>query len=203
MKKTINEAVMKRELIKTALLPLVLLALLAVSCRHDRNQPGYAYMPDMYYSEPYDSYTPNPVFDDSVTNQLPVKGTIPRGYIPYPYKAKSFDDQIRAGAELVNPVAKTPESLAAGKEQYTIYCAICHGTLGKGDGPLHKSGKFAARPTSLVDSLVQNKKDGEIYHVITVGSLSGLMGAHGPQISPVNRWNIIHYVRELGQSQTR
>lgn len=180
------------------LLP-VLLLLLAASCRHDRNHPGYAYMPDMYYSEPYDPYTPNPVFTDSVTMQVPVQGTIPRGYTPYPYKPKSADDWKRAGEELVNPVPFSEEALATGKAQYTIYCAMCHGITGKGDGPLHKSGKFTAKPTSLVDDLVKGRKDGEIYHVITVGTLSGLMGAHGPQISPENRWNIIHYVRELGK----
>jgi mono/diheme cytochrome c family protein len=121
--------------------------------------------------------------------------------MPYPYKAKSFDDQKLAGEELANPVVSTPEVLAKGKEQYTIYCSICHGVLGKGDGQLFTSGKFTAKPTSLADSLVQSKKDGEIYHIITVGSISGLMGAHGPQISPESRWNIIHYVRTLGKQQ--
>jgi hypothetical protein len=49
----------------------------------------------------------------------------------------------------------------------------------------------------LIGDLVKNKPDGELYHVITLGSLSGLMGAHGSQISPENRWKIINYVREL------
>jgi len=190
---------MKRYLIKFCLVMMSVSLLALVSCKYDRNQPGYAYMPDMYYSVPYDAYTPNPVLTDSVTMQMPVSGTIPRGYIPYPYKAKSFDDQKRAGEELINPIAMSPEALAAGKAQYDIYCGLCHGTLGKGDGHLYKSGLFTAKPAVLTDSLVQSKKDGEIYHVITVGSISGLMGAHGPQITPVNRWNIVLYVRELGK----
>lgn len=173
------------------------------SCRHDRNQPGYAYMPDMYYSTPYDAYSPNPVLHDSVTMQMPVNGTIARGHMPYPYKPKSFEDQKRAGEELVNPITSSAEAMARGKEQYTVYCSMCHGALGKGDGHLYTSGLFTAKPTSLADSLVQSKKDGEIYHIITVGSLSGLMGAHGPQISPENRWNIIHYVRSLAKKQSQ
>jgi mono/diheme cytochrome c family protein len=180
----------------------VILALLTVtifSCKHDRNQPGYAYMPDMYYSVPYDPYTENPVFTSGLTMQPPVNGTIARGYMPYPYKPKSFDDQKRAGEELINPVASTPESLARGKAEFEIYCSICHGAAGRGDGHLYISGKFGAKPTALTDTLVQNKKDGEIYHVITVGSLSGLMGAHGAQIAPADRWAIINYVRELGK----
>jgi mono/diheme cytochrome c family protein len=160
-------------------------------------------MPDMYYSGAYEAYSPNPVLSDSVTMQLPVKGTIARGHIPYPYKAKSFEDQKLAGEELLNPVVETPAVLAKGKEQYTIFCSNCHGVLGKGDGHLFASGKFTAKPTSLADSLVQSKKDGEIYHIITVGSLSGLMGAHGPQITPENRWNIIHYVRTLATKKSQ
>jgi len=46
---------------------------------------------------------------------------------------------------------------------------------------------------------VQNKPDGEIYHVITMGSLSGLMGPHGSQIRPDKRWMIINYVRSLAK----
>jgi mono/diheme cytochrome c family protein len=194
---------MKRTIIKLSLLLSGIAILALTSCRHDRNHPGYAYMPDMYYSMPYEAYSPNPVLSDSVTMQLPVKGTIARGHMPYPYKAKSFEDQKLAGEELINPVVASPEALAAGKEQYTIYCSVCHGVLGKGDGHLYTSGKFTAKPTSLADSLVQSKKDGEIYHVITVGSLSGLMGAHGPQITPENRWSIIHYVRSLATKQSR
>lgn len=185
------------------LIILAALAVATISCRHDRNQPGYAYMPDMYYSEPYDAYTPNPIFSDGQTMQAPVPGTIARGHIPYPYKAKSADDQKRAGEELVNPVAATAATLARGKAQYAVYCEMCHGTQGRGDGYLFSSGKFTAKPTSLTDSLVQNKKDGEIFHVITVGTLSGLMGAHGPQISREDRWNIVNYVRELGKQQSR
>jgi mono/diheme cytochrome c family protein len=173
--------------------------LLLGACSHDRNHPGYAYMPDMYYSEPYDAYSENPVFADSITMQAPPEGSIPVGYTPYPYKAKSFDDQVRAGQELVNPVEANDESLATGKEQYMIYCSLCHGVLGKGDGHLYTSKKFPVKPTTLVEDYVQLKPDGELYHIITMGSISGLMGAHGAQISPENRWKIINYVRTLAK----
>jgi mono/diheme cytochrome c family protein len=186
--------------LKFPFIPLLAVMLLMSSCNHNRNQPGYAYMPDMYYSEPYDAYTANPVFRDSLTMQAPVKGTIAMGHYPsYPYKPKSADDQKRAGLELVNPVQASTEALAKGKEQYTIFCINCHGVLGDGKGYLFTSNRFPAQPTSLIGDLVKNKPDGELYHVITLGSLSGLMGAHGSQIAPENRWKIINYVRELGK----
>jgi len=181
-----------------ALFSLVVI-ILFTACKHERNHPGYAYMPDMYYSEPYNAYSPNPVFNDSVTMRTPVEGTIPRGQEPYRYQAKNYADQILAGQELVNPIAQNPENMAVAKVQYDIFCSGCHGLTGKGDGFLYTSKKFPVKPTSLVEPYVQGKPDGEIYHIITRGSLSGLMGAHGTQITPENRWMIINYVRELAK----
>jgi len=178
---------------------VMMMALMFAACTHDRNHPGYAYMPDMYYSEAYEAYTENPVFADSITNQAPPEGSIPIGHTPYPYKAKSFDDQQRAGLELINPIESNAENLAEGKELFRIYCSNCHGVLGKGDGFLYTSKRFPVKPTSLVEDYVQSKPDGELYHIITMGSLSGLMGAHGVQISRDNRWLIINYMRTLAK----
>lgn len=177
----------------------MILAIFLSSCHHNRNHPGWSYMPDMYYSEPYNAYTANPYLEDSLTMQSPLPGTIARGQIPYPYQAKSYADQIRAGAELINPISVSPVTLAEGKAQYEIHCMNCHGKEGKGDGYLYSAKLFPAKPTSLVETFVQSKPDGEIFHVITTGSLSGLMGAHGPQVAAENRWKIIHYIRDLGR----
>ena len=130
--------------------------------------------------------------------QPPVAGTIARGHeAQYPYKPKNADEQKRAGLELVNPVPASPESLAKGKELYDIFCVNCHGDRGDGQGYLYTSKRFPAMPSNLITDPVKSKPDGEYYHVITLGTLSGLMGAHGSQISPENRWKIIDYVRQL------
>lgn len=181
---------------KTGFFITTLIVLVALSsCNHDRNHPGWVYAPDMMYSEAYDAYTENPNFENGRTMQLPVKGSIARGSIPYPYE-KTYFGQVAAGKELVNPLEINNEVLATGKEQYDIYCAICHGDQGKGDGYLYTSKLFTVKPTSLVEAYVQNKPDGEIYHIITLGSLSTLMGAHGGQIEPDDRWKIIHYIKQ-------
>ncbi|MDA3942880.1 MAG: c-type cytochrome [Bacteroidetes bacterium] len=175
------------------------IAIMLTACNKDQNNPGYVYFPDMQYSRAYETYTTNPVFADGFTNSAPPEGTIPRGYMPYPYKAKSFDDQVKAGLELVNPYADDETVLDEGKRQYEIFCLSCHGAAGAGDGHLYTSGLFPAKPRSLIEDFVQSKPDGEIYHVITMGSLSGLMGAHGSQIRPNKRWMIINYVRSLAK----
>ena len=71
--------------------------------------------------------------------------------------------------------------------------------LGKGDGHLYKSKKFPIQPTTLVEDYVQSKADGELYHIITTGSISGLMGAHGAQIKADDRWKVINYIRTLAK----
>ena len=50
---------MKRILLLTAFGLMVL-----VSCDRTRSSTGWDYMPDMYYSNAYESYTANPNFAD-------------------------------------------------------------------------------------------------------------------------------------------
>jgi len=165
------------------------------SCGHSSKKPGREYFNDMVVSTAYDAYSENPVFKDGKTNQLPVQGTIARGKMLYPYGAKSAEEQLKAGKELVNAVEVNEANLLKGKELFTVYCAICHGTEGKGDGTLYTSGKFTALPIDLTSERVQNFPDGEIFHVITQGSITGLMGSHASQISIENRWKIVNYVK--------
>lgn len=173
---------------------LILIVVAAIGCKRDNNSTGHAYFPDMAYSHAFETYGSSPNFSDSVTMLMPVKGTVPRGMIPYQY-SKTFEDQQLAGIELVNPVELSKENLQKGAAQYAIYCAMCHGDQGKGDGHLFTSKLFPVQPTSLVGDYVQNKPDGELFHVVTLGSLSGLMGAHGSLINPEDRWKIIAYVK--------
>jgi mono/diheme cytochrome c family protein len=164
------------------------------ACKRDNNYTGHAYFPDMAYSYAYETYGSSPNFSDSIRMMTPVEGTIPREMIPYQY-GKTFQEQQRAGQELVNPYQPDDDILKRGKEQYTIFCANCHGDSGKGDGHLVTAGLFTAKPISLVSDYVQNKPDGEVFHVITMGSISTLMGPHGSQIKPDDRWKIVTYVK--------
>lgn len=191
---------------KNSTLLILLFSVFALaSCNKDKNNPGFDYMGahDMYYTKFYKGFSPNPVLKDSMTNQWPVKGTIPRGKMPFPYPgsnvAERAANQMKAGLELTNPIEMNEITIADGKSHYEIFCINCHGASGKGDGYLHTSGLFPAKPTSLVEAYVQNKPDGEIYYVITKGSISGLMGPHGIMITPDDRWKIIHYLRQLAK----
>ncbi len=171
---------------------LLLAVILMSSCNKKKNHPGYIYFPDMTYSQAYETYTPNPVFKNGQTLQAPVEGTISREMVPFEYRK---DERELAGKELENPFAPNEENLARGKRQFGIFCIHCHGEKGDGMGFLRTSGKFPYPVRSLLTERVQDKPDGEIYHVITMGF--GVMGSHGGQVKPDDRWKIALYVKHV------
>lgn len=162
-------------------------------CGRDPQKKAYRYMPDMVESVPYDAFAPNPNTATGQTLLAPPAGTISRGHLPYRF-ANTPEDAERAGLELQNPIPLTPEALARGKRVYENFCLVCHGTSGKGDGPLIP--KYP-NPPSLSSKTVAAFPAGRLYHVITVGSVSGLMAAYAGQIAPADRWRLVHYLQTL------
>jgi len=93
---------------------------------------------------------------------------------------------------LVNPVPAGEASLAKGKRLYEVYCALCHGASGVGDGRIAKKlGKVA----DLTEDNYVRATDGFLYHVIRYGS--GIMPPYSENVSPAERWHVINYVRKL------
>jgi mono/diheme cytochrome c family protein len=184
--------VIKRELIRITV--ILLTGIILSSCDRQKNMRGYDFIPDMVYSQAYDTYSKNPNFKDSMTMRVPVNGTVPRGFIPFRYTIDSVS-RAKAGNELVNPFLPTEDVLARGKLIFTTFCIGCHGALGKGDGQLYSSGLYPLKPREISGVITSKLKDGEIYHTLTLGF--GSMGAHGAQIRPEDRWKLVLYVREL------
>ena len=77
------------------------------------------------------------------------------------------------------------------KALYEIYCAICHGVGGDGQGKLVKQGKFLGVP-NYKDRVIN---EGSVFHVETYGL--NLMGSHANQLSKKERWMVATYVMEL------
>lgn len=178
--------------IRKSLSVFIIAILIFSACDRDRNHPGHSYFPDMAESRAYESYTANPNFADSITARLPVKGTIPRGTLPYTLE-KSDENRAFAGENLTNPTLINDDNLKIGKEKYEIFCIYCHGEVGDGQGYLVTSGRYPYQAANLLSDKMKKAPDGEIFHVISVGW--GIMGAHASQISQEDRWRITAYVK--------
>lgn len=77
----------------------------------------------------------------------------------------------------------TPTSAASGKEMYTSYCAVCHGTDGKGGGPA-----ASALKTPPADLTVLSKNNGGKYPALKVTSAirgTNDLPAHGSKEMPM------------------
>jgi mono/diheme cytochrome c family protein len=171
-----------------------LVSFIILSCNRSRNNPGWDYFPDMFYSTAYETNSRNPEFKDGMTMRVPSAGTIPRGFTPFEYTIDP-ESRIKAGKELVNPISRTDESIQRGETVYSTFCIGCHGIRGEGDGRLYKSGLYPVKPRSLISETAGKLRDGEIYHSITLGF--GAMGAHGSQVRADDRWMLVIYIREL------
>lgn len=170
-------------------------AIVISSCTYNTPQhPGYEFMPDMYRSTSYETNSVNPLFSDSMTNRLPVAGTVPRGnYLPYPYP-NTNEGYEAAGKEWKNPLEKTPENLAEGKRLFEIFCIHCHGAEGMGNGSIVANGKFAPPPAYSGDQL-RELPEGKMFHTLEYGK--NMMGSHASQLTQTERWKIIIYVQTL------
>ena len=81
-----------------------------VSSCHDKSQPNYQYFPNMYESVGYETYSESDAFKNGKEGQLPVPGTINRGFEPYEYENST------AGYDLAKLNLKSPLDSISEKE---------------------------------------------------------------------------------------
>ena len=101
--------------------------------------------------------------------------------------------RLVAGRSLVNPVPKSPESLARGREMYELHCLVCHGEQGRGDGPVGK--KFVPQPMELNLDYVQLQPDGQLFYTISHGSLA--MPFYRQAMPAEDRWHLVNFIKEM------
>jgi len=152
-----------------------------VSC--DRNRDGYSsstklqYVPDM---------ADTPVSKTQRTYLDPPAGSVATGAILYPETAVESEELLE------NPFPGSDYVIAKGRHLWGIFCVTCHGADAGGD---HSLGDTYPRPPDLRHSAFQDRGDGYFFHVITFGNV--IMPGYGHAISSVERWQIIHYLRQL------
>jgi mono/diheme cytochrome c family protein len=169
---------------------VIAIVFVAVSCKKD-SAPNYQFFPQMYESEGYETYG-EAAFPNGVEAQLPVEGTVARGYIPFDVE-NTIEGYELAKATLANPLDSTQVDLVKGKELYDIYCGICHGNKGDGQGNLVKREKILGIPS--YDDAGRAITAGSIYHTIYYGKNS--MGSYANQLKEEERWQVVSYVLKL------
>ena len=159
------------------------------SCQNKR-KPNYQFFPNMYESVGYEAYGEYDVFPNKQEALVPPEGTIARGHSLYSY-ANTNDGYNSALKNLKTDLSSSEIDLKRGKELYEIYCGICHGNKGAGQGKLVKREKILGVP-SYADRPITT---GSIYHVIYYGKNS--MGSYANLLNEEERWQVTAYVEAL------
>ncbi|MCB0507178.1 MAG: cytochrome c [Bacteroidetes bacterium] len=166
--------------------------LTSMSCIRNSKKPGREYMADMTNSIAYNAGSPNPIFKDGKTNQLPPEGSVARGKYLYPLADSEYE---KAATMIKDTFQFTKEEIAGeGKHLFTVNCAICHGDKGDGQGHLPQINKFPPPPSYLTEPLL-SLPDGKRYHTLMYGK--GMMGSYASQLDNRERWLVLSYVRTL------
>ena len=186
------------------------------SCWTDKSHRNWEYAPNMFYTialEPYSQGIGNPVFGDSLNAQRPPEGTVPRSeswYVNEAHSPYGFPNTLEgydsAGVRLTNPLDNetlnaadyecSEETFQKGKRIYEVYCSMCHGTNGKGNGNLVQSGKLGGVPDYTAEP-TRSLPQGKIFHTLTYGK--NAMGSYASQLTTRERWEVVCYVQYLQQ----
>ncbi|MBS0018846.1 MAG: cytochrome c [Candidatus Sulcia muelleri] len=168
--------------------------------------PRNVYMPDMYYSKAYESYSKyRNIFNGKKINKLkilpygsrpliPVLGTVNHNnekMLPYTLPNNNKGYLLSKKIKISPLKGKRTSILKRGEYLYNINCAICHGYKGDGDGFLVRNEKILGVPSYKdIDICI-----GSIFHVMKYGKNN--MGSYSSNLSLLDRWRIAEYVMNL------
>ncbi len=137
----------------------------------------------------------SPFFADGSGSRPLLEGTVSRergGIDPVFFTGQDADGFV---TEL--PIELSYDLLLRGQERYDIFCAMCHGYTGEGDGMVVRRG--FPQPASFNEPRLLDASVGYYFGAMTNGF--GRMYSYASRIPPEDRWAIAAYVRALQLSQ--
>ena len=154
----------------------------------------------MYDQEKFEPLEKTTFFGDNRASRLPVEGTVARDTLRF--DKHMFDGQAPgADGKLADattfPFEITEADLQRGQQRYDIFCSVCHGKTGIGNGMVVKRGYKV--PPSLHDPRLANAAPGYLYKIASRGI--GTMAGYADQISVEDRWRVVAYLKTLQFSQ--
>jgi mono/diheme cytochrome c family protein len=117
----------------------------------------------------------------------------PPGAVPLTGAQSSYTyEQAR---NLQSPVARSQQRAEQGQQIFTVNCAMCHGTDGRGTGMIAErfAGNSANPPADLTSQRVRSRTDGELFWIISNG-LSN-MPPFGELLTDDQRWTVVQTIR--------
>lgn len=149
----------------------------------------------MYDQPKYKAYQQSDFFGDERSVRPLVEGTIARGHLRE--DTHLYEGVVDGKPAETFPFPVTEEVVKRGRERYDIYCSVCHGAAGLGDGMVVQRG-FKVPPSYHIERL-RTSPPGYFYDVMTKGF--GQMSSYAAQIKPEDRWAITAYIRALQLSR--
>jgi len=178
-----------------ALLATVLLA----GCRGNLSgRPPVHVSPNMDRQERLDPQERFAFFADGRAMRPPVPGTVARGFLREDSRFYLGRVEDRSFVERM-PVAVTRDLLERGRDRYTIFCSMCHGDAGDGQGIIMTGGYGFVPAPSYHSEALRARPDGYVFDVLSNGVRT--MPGYGQQVPVADRWAIVAYVRALQRSQ--
>lgn len=185
----------------TSLSTAVLIGFIAIfqsGCYRGRpsEKPPIHVNPNMDKQTKYTAQSKSNFFENHSAMRTPVDGTISRGNIRE--DTAYYQGKDKKGDFVTQPLKVDLKLLTRGQERYNIYCTVCHGETGEGDGIITQRGLLP--PPSFHEERLREKKDGYFFDIITNGK--GNMQSYRHQVPVPDRWAIISYIRALQKSQS-
>ena len=124
----------------------------------------------------------------------PMEKPLPVPALSIPVEGPAYISSLGPPA---NPVPADDASIARGAELFQIHCTACHGTGGKGDGPVAPFLQNK-KPVDLTGPIATALNDGAIFLTVSNGTPGG-MPALNENLTVRERWDVVNYVRTLQQ----
>jgi mono/diheme cytochrome c family protein len=150
---------------------------------------------NMYDQPKYKPLQPSPFFADGRSSRTPVPDTVARGEARI--DRHFYQGKVNGKVAETLPFPVTPEVLARGRERFNIFCSVCHGRLGDGQGMVVQRG-FPPPPSYHIARL-REAPIGYFFDVMTNGF--GVMYSYADRVPVKDRWAIAAYIRALQLSQ--
>ena len=178
---------------------ILLLSMTLLSCRGQKTEkPPMRTQLNMQFQDRFNAQEENTFFENGMAMRMPVEGTVARGTMR---NDTALFEGVDDNGDFVDeiPFELTRDFIYRGKERYDIYCQVCHGGSGNGQGII-MTGQYGFVPAPTFHRDVSyDMPDGEFYSAITNGIRT--MPSYASQIKVEDRWAIVAYVRALQKSQ--